>query len=219
MPYGQTRTDEVEAAVIAFLIAALAGSAWIPNFNYGMGALVFDGANIQTPTGPGAAGEDEPEWNASLGKITLGDGSIPGWVNLGARVQDVAALTIEDLDKADNLVTRPPAIRTVFDKEIFEQMSDQEFLDYVSAQEYVALVGAERPATVAIERAAAQGFLEVTKNILAGARISLPSNPDGAVILLRSAELFQMRKNGTWYAIRFSVHSFTEFTANIGMIR
>jgi len=159
---GQTRSDEVEAALIAFLKTQLAN----------------------------------------------------------AGVTDIAALTMEDLDEAtDDIITQPPAVRIVFANENFEPAADEGYLDYRSQAEYVALVGAERPSTMDVERAAAQGVFESAKNTLAGARLSLPSNQDGAIVRLRSSSLFQMKENGTWYAIRFAVESFTQFAANIGTIR
>ncbi|MGO9641314.1 MAG: hypothetical protein ACLP1Y_08435 [Candidatus Acidiferrales bacterium] len=136
-----------------------------------------------------------------------------------AGVTDIAALTTEDLDEADDIIVQPPAARIAFANENFEPAQDEGYLDYRSQQEYVALVGASRPSTVAVERGAAQSVLESAKNALAGARLALPSNPDGAIIRLRGVALFQMKADGTWYAVRFAVESFTQFTANIGTIR
>lgn len=161
MPYGQTRIDEVEAAVIALLKAQLAG----------------------------------------------------------AGVTDIAALTRQDMDEDDNILIQPPAVRVVFVKEDLAPLEDQDFQDYRSDQMHVALAGAERPTTVDIERGVAQNIAELVKKALAGARIALTSNPDGAVIGLVGVELFQMVAEGTWYAVKFCVRSYSEFSGNIAQLR
>lgn len=132
-------------------------------------------------------------------------------------VTDIAALTTEDMDEDDNILVQPPAVRIVFANEALAAAEDFVYTNYTSVQEYIALVGASRPSTVDIERAAAQGVLELVKNVLAGARLVLASNSDGAIVGLRSATLFHMQPEGTWYAIRFVVESFTQFDANIGV--
>jgi hypothetical protein len=139
---------------------------------------------------------------------------------LAAVTKDVAAFTLADVDlDTDALVTQAPAARIQFHKENLEGMGDRNYLDYESDQEWIALVGAERPATEAVERSAAQNILELAKDALAGLRLTLNSNANGAVVKLGSPELFIAQKQGTWYSIPFTVKSFSGFAANIGTIR
>jgi type II secretory pathway component GspD/PulD (secretin) len=135
--------------------------------------------------------------------------------------KDVAALTYEDVDAdTDNIVVTAPAVRIQFQKEALQNMGDRNFLDYESDQKWIALVGASRPSTVEIERGAAQNILELAKDALAGLRLTLASNPQGnAVVMLGDPELFNQQQDGTWYALPFTVKSFSSFTANIGSIR
>lgn len=134
---------------------------------------------------------------------------------------DVAVLTIEDVDAdSDQIITQAPAARIQFQKENLEAAPDHNFIDYESDQMWIALVGAERPSTEAIERGAAQSILELVKDALAGLRLNLESNPQGNVVVkLGNPELFVAQKQGTWYAIPFTVKSLSSFEANIGSIR
>jgi hypothetical protein len=137
----------------------------------------------------------------------------------GAGITDIAAITREDFDEEDNIITRVPAARIQFVEEPMKALGDGNYLDYASEQQWIALVGSERASTATAERGSAQEALEEAKNGLAGARLALSSNIEGAVIALVASGLFRMARQGTWYAIHFMVKSFSHFTGNIGTIR
>lgn len=126
----------------------------------------------------------------------------------------VAAVTSQDFDEAGDIIAVPPAIRVLFRRETLESGRDATALTYVSLENFAALCGAENLRSIAEERKGAYELVSQVCDILAGARLTLPSKTAGQrpTCILRGVELVQFGAQGTWYAVSFDVESISQMS-------
>ena len=129
-------------------------------------------------------------------------------------VKNIGALTEGDINEEDQIVTDTPAIRMFFGSEQFDRARDLMALTYQSGQSWTLLCGAQNQRDLGSERKNALDLLSRVLDALAGARLVLPAQTQGAQVVLKRAGLLQTGPDGTWYLVEFAVESIVQFTGN-----
>ncbi len=134
---------------------------------------------------------------------------------LGQQLQGVAvqSLTAEDFDaETGKIIVSPPAVLLAFRRETLNRDGAHVALLYESTQNFLAICGARNLRGTDRERIGALALLRVVCDVLAGARLSPPSNANRALVVLRGVSLAQLERDGTWYALEFDVEAPAQFS-------
>ncbi len=129
-------------------------------------------------------------------------------------ITNIGALTTEDFNDDDQLVTDVDAIRFQFRGGPLTPKGSKA-LDYEAAFEWVVLVGARNLSTRDAERSDVLKLLSRSLDTLAGARLeNLESYSQRPQVVLRSVALVQAGAYGTWFGITINVGAMTQYEAN-----
>lgn len=126
----------------------------------------------------------------------------------------VQSLTDQQFDEANGrLLAKPPAVFLALRDEQLDRRRDHTALTYQSAQTFLAVCGALSLRSTDEQRIGALELLSKVCDVLAGARLTLPSSPPGrAQVALGAVRLAQFDEEGTWYELQFTVDSIAQYS-------
>lgn len=129
----------------------------------------------------------------------------------------VGGVTSEALNEEQELIAPPPAVFLQFQRETATEGRDRLGLDYDSMQEFLVVAGDRNLAGIDAERTGTLKLISRLRDLLAGARLTLPSGGYKLTVKYRGAEIYPFvaaENVGTFYALMISVEGRAQFTAN-----
>jgi phage gp37-like protein len=136
--------------------------------------------------------------------------------NLGGMKVNVQPFTSQSVsfeqDTFGKIIAQPPAVLLMLREASLDARNDHTATEYAMRAGFSAFIGAKALRSSDAERASALGLLTKVSNILAGARLSVPSAGNKLQVILERLGLAQLELDGTWYRLDFVVFGPCQFS-------